>query len=159
MTRSGISDLAVVELDRCEGGIQFLDCGICPEEPAWWRLNHALGLHGLPQSYPRSKQVFEDGCQIRYNLQPFGSSTAPPVLVTMNAYPTCPAILMERLKMNRCVDFLRCLSGRTIVFSGKRLYYQTSIAVYGFFDNIIACGWRCFVERFNKRRIRISLHD
>lgn len=95
MTRTGISDLAVVELDRSEGGIQFLDCSICPEEPAWWKLNHALALHGLAQSYPRSKQVFEDGCQIRYNLQPFGSSSAPPVRVTMNASGTCPAILMR----------------------------------------------------------------
>ena len=73
-----------------------------------------------------------------------------------NVRPT-RCFLMERLKIDRCVDFLRCLSGRTIVFSGKRLYYQMSIAVYGFFDNIIACGWRCFVERFSKRQIRISL--
>lgn len=78
MVGSGISDLAVVELDRSEGGLQFLDCGICPEEPVWWKLNHVLDLHGLPQSYPRSKQVFEDGCQIRYHLRPFGSSSAPP---------------------------------------------------------------------------------
>ena len=35
----GISDLAVVELDRSEGGLQFLHCGVRPDEPAWWKLN------------------------------------------------------------------------------------------------------------------------
>ena len=31
----GISDLAVVELDKSEGGLQFLHCGVRPDEPAW----------------------------------------------------------------------------------------------------------------------------
>jgi hypothetical protein len=95
MVGIGISDLAVVELDRSEGGVQFLDCSLHPEEPVWWKLNDMLRLHGWPESYPRDKKAFEDGCQIRYDLEPFGSSTTPPVRVRMFGKRSCPLILMR----------------------------------------------------------------
>ena len=84
-----LCELAIADLDRCEGGLQLLD--VAEHQSAAGQLNDALRKFGASQKY--DVEHFERDAQIRYaRIKVFGEASCK--FVTFEAHPSCPRVIM-----------------------------------------------------------------